>query len=118
MERSPKHRQTIQTLHTLVIQFTHDLVQRAITLRELDFALRAHTKVWRLGERVVRQPHVHRALELRGCARLCMHTHFEKLTERFSEGEESDEEDEDEEDDVPLAVRARKAIAPNKDSWS
>jgi hypothetical protein len=109
--------ETIQTLHTLVVQFTRNLVQRAITLRELDFALRAHTKVWRLGERVVRPPHVRRALELRGCVRLDMRTHFETLAERFSEGEESEDEDEDddEDDDVPLAVRAQKAIAPDED---
>jgi hypothetical protein len=29
----------IQALHTLVVQFTHDIV-----LRELDFSLRGHTK--------------------------------------------------------------------------
>ena len=108
---------TIRMLHTLVVQFTRNLVQRAIILRELDFALRAHTKVWRLGERVVRPPHVRRALELRGCVRLDMRTHFEKLAERFSEGEESegDDDDDDEDDDVPLAVRARKAVAPDED---
>jgi hypothetical protein len=106
---------TIQILHTLVVQFTRDLVRRAITLRELDFALRAHTKVWRLGERVVRPPHVRRALELCGCARLSMRMHFERLVERFSE----DEESEDDEEDVPLAVRTRmriaKAIASDED---
>ena len=108
--------ETIQTLHTLVVQFTRDLVRRAITLRELDFAQRAHTKVWRLGERVVRPPHVRRALELCGGARLSMHMHFERLVERFSEGEES--EDGDDDDDVPLIVRAqmRKAkIASDED---
>jgi hypothetical protein len=93
-------------------------VRRAITLRELDFALRAHTKVWRLGERVVRPHHVRRALELCGCARLSVRAHFERLAERFSEAEESDE-DEDEDEDVPLAVRARmkmaKAIVSNED---
>jgi hypothetical protein len=107
--------ETIQTLYTLVVQFTRNLVQSAITLRELDFAMRAHTKVWRLGERVVRAPHVRRALELCGCARLDMRTHFGKLAERFSEGEKSEDEDEDEDDDVPLAVRARKAEAPDED---
>jgi hypothetical protein len=99
-------KETIQTLHTLVVQFTRGLVRCAITLRELDFALRAHTKVWRLGERVVRPPHVRRALELRGCAQLSTRTHFERLAERFSEGEESEDED-----DVPLAVRARMRMA-------
>jgi hypothetical protein len=69
-------KETIQTLHALVVQFTRDLVMRAITLRELDFALRAHTKVWRLGERVVRPPHVRRALELCGGARLSVRTAF------------------------------------------
>jgi hypothetical protein len=88
--------ETIQTLHALVVQFTRDLVRRAITLRELDFALRAHTKVWRLGERVVRPPHVRRALELCGGARLSVRMHFGRLVERFSEGEESEDEDEDE----------------------
>lgn len=98
-------KETIQTLHTLVVQFTRDLVRRAITLRELDFALRAHTKVWRLGERIVRPPHVRRALELCGGAQLNVRMHFGRLAERFSEGEESEVEDEDE--DVPLVVRAR-----------
>jgi hypothetical protein len=110
-------KETIQTLHTLVVQFTRDLVRRAITLRELDFALRAHTKVWRLGERVVRPPHVRRALELCGGARLSVRMHFERLVERFSEAEESEDGDEDE--DVPLIVRARmrmaKAISSDED---
>ena len=108
-------KETIQTLHTLVVQFTRGLVRRAITLRELDFALCAHTKVWRLGERVVRPPHVRRALELCGGARLSVRMHFGSLMEEFSEGEESDDEDED----VPLVVRARmrkaKAIASDED---
>jgi hypothetical protein len=114
--------ETIQTLHALVVQFTRDLVRRAITLRELDFALRAHTKVWRLGERVVRPPHVRRALELCGGARLSVRMHFGSLVERFSEGEESEDEgggDEDEDEDVPLVVRARmrmaKAITSDED---
>lgn len=97
--------ETIQTLHTLVVQFTRGLVRRAITLRELDFALRAHTKVWRLGKRIVRPLHVHRALELCGGAQLSVREHFERLVERFSEGEESDD------DDVPLAVLARTRTA-------
>ena len=67
--------ETIQTLNKLVVQFTCDLVRRSIALRELDFALRAHTKVWRLGERVVRPPHVRRALELCGGARLSVRLH-------------------------------------------
>jgi hypothetical protein len=102
-------KETIQTLNKLVVQFTRDLVRRTITLRELDFALRAHTKVWRLGERVVRPPHVRRALELCGGARLSVRLHFGRLLARFEEGEE-DSDDEDE-DDVPLVVRARKRKA-------
>jgi hypothetical protein len=93
-------------LHALIIQFMRDLVRRAIALRELDFALRAHTKVWRLGKRVVHPLHVRRALELCGRdAQSSKRTHFSALLERFSEGEESTESD----DDVPLAVRARMA---------
>ena len=110
-------KETIQTLHELVVQFTRDLVRRAITLRELDFALRAHTKVWRLGERVVRPLHVRPALELCGGARLSERGHFRRLVERFSDGEES--EDGYDDDDVPLAERARmkkaKAIACDED---
>jgi hypothetical protein len=113
----PVAKESIQTLHTLVVQFTRHLVQRAITLRQLDFALRAHTKVWRLGERVVRPPHVCWALELCGGAQLSVHMHFRRLAERFSEGEESEDEDDDE--DVPLIVRAQmrmaKAIASKED---
>ena len=99
--------ETIRTLQTLVVQFTRDLVRRAITLRELEFALHAHTKVWHLGERVVRPPHVRRALELCGGARLSVRMHFGKLLEIFSEGEESEDED----SDVPLVVRARTRTA-------
>jgi hypothetical protein len=66
----------------------------------------------------VRPPHVHQALELCGCAWLSVRMHFERLAERFSEGEESEDEDEDDDDDVPLVVRARmktaKAIAPDE----
>jgi len=103
-------------LHALVTQFMRGLVRRAIALRELDFALRAHTKVWRLGKRVVHPLHVRRALELSGQdAQLSKRTHFGALLERFSEGEESMESG----DDVPLAVRARmakgKAVACNQD---
>ena len=101
-------------LHALVTQFMRGLVRRAIALRELDFALRAHTKVWRLGKRVVHPLHVRRALELWGRdAQLSKRTHFGALLERFSEGEEGVESG----DDVPLAVRARmakgKAVACN-----
>ena len=98
---------TIQTLHTLVVQFTQGVVLRAITLRELDFALRGHTRVWGLGDRVVRPHHVRRALELSGAGRLNMRMHFEGLLGRFSEGEESA----DDSSDVPLVVRARKGKA-------
>jgi hypothetical protein len=97
------------------VQFTRALVRSAITLRELDFALRAHSKVWRLGERIVRPPHVRRALELCGCARSSLRMHFGRLVERFSEGEESEDDDDDDDDDMPLVVRARKAIASDED---
>ena len=94
-----------------MVQFTRVLVRSAITLRELESALHAHTKVWHLGERVVRPSHVRRALELCGGARLNVRMQFGKLVERFSEGEESEDED----SDVPLVVRAQtrtaKAIA-------
>jgi hypothetical protein len=99
--------ETIQALHALVVQFTREVVRRAITLRELEFSLRAHTKVWRLGERLIRALHVRRALELRGSAWMSKHAHFGALLERFSEGKMSSEEEEDDDDDVPLAVRAR-----------
>jgi hypothetical protein len=49
--------ETIQTPHAL-----------ARVARKLDCALCAHTKVRRLGDRVVRPPHVYRALELSGGA--------------------------------------------------
>ena len=62
--------ETIETLHTFVVPFTRDLVRRAITLRELDSAMHGHTKVWRLGVRVVRPLYVRRGLELRGGAQL------------------------------------------------
>jgi hypothetical protein len=114
-------------LRALVVRFMRSLVQRAIAVRELDFVLRAHTKVWRLGDRVVRTPHVRRALELSGGARLNKRAHFERLLERFSEdnertgdGGEDDERGEDEgDDDVLLAARATmrdgKAIAEQGD---
>jgi len=70
--------ETIQMLRALVGQFTRGLVRRAIALRELDFALCAHTKVWR-----------RRALELGGSGgglrlRLSKGRHFGALLERFS----------------------------------
>jgi len=104
-------------LHGLVVQFMRLLMRRVIAVRELDFALRAHTKVWRLGDRVVRPPHVRHALELSGGARLSKRVHFEGLLERFSgdgDGEDGAQDDEG----VPLAVRARtrkgKAVARNE----
>ena len=107
-------KETIETLHSLVVQFTRNVVQRAITLRELDFTLLAHTKVWGLGERFIRRPHVLRALELCGGAGLSLDMHFDRLLGRFSEDEESTD------DDVPLAVRARmkkaKDIACDEDA--
>jgi hypothetical protein len=97
------------------VQFTQDLVRRAITLRELAFALQAHTKIWRLGERVVRPLHARRALELSGGTRLSMRLHFESLLGRFYRGEESTDDD----SDLPLVARARmrkaEAIASGED---
>jgi hypothetical protein len=104
-------------LSTLVVQFTRGLVRRTIALRELDFALCAHTEVWRLS---VRPLHVRRALELGGGGhsrlRSSKGTHFGALLERFSEGEESEDSDGDD-DDVPLVVHLRKgkAIARSED---
>ncbi|KAH9050382.1 hypothetical protein EDB83DRAFT_2676752 [Lactarius deliciosus] len=88
---------TIQALHTLVVRFTRNIVRRALALRELDFARRGRMKMWRLGSRVVRPPHVRRALQTRGAC-LSKHTHFDGLLALFSEGEEESE------DDVPLAL--------------
>ena len=109
-------KETIETLHTLVVQFTRNVVQRTITLRELDFTLLAHTKVWGLGERFIHRSHVLRALELCGGTGLSLDMHFDRLLGRFSEDEESTDDD----DDVPLAVRARmkkdKAITWDEDA--
>ncbi len=91
---------TIRVLHTLVVRFTRDIVRRALALRELDFARRGHMKMWRLGSRVVRPPHVRRALQTRGAC-LSKHACFDGLLARFSEGEEESEED------VPLALLMR-----------
>lgn len=91
---------TIQALHTLVVRFTRDIVRRALALRELDFARRGRVKMWRLGSRVVRPPHVRRALQIRGAC-LSKHTHFDGLLALFSEGDEESEED------VPLALLMR-----------
>ncbi|KAH9164659.1 hypothetical protein EDB89DRAFT_2077804 [Lactarius sanguifluus] len=91
---------TIQALHTLVVRFTRDIVRRALALRELDFARRGRVKMWRLGSRVVRPPHVRRALQTRGAC-LNKHTHFDGLLELFSE------DDEESEEDVPLALLMR-----------
>ncbi|KAH8984357.1 hypothetical protein EDB86DRAFT_149961 [Lactarius hatsudake] len=91
---------TIQALHTLVVRFTRDIVRRALALRELDFARRGRMKMWRLGSRVVRPPHVRSALQTRGAC-LSKHTHFNGLLALFSEGEEESEED------VPLALLMR-----------
>ncbi len=111
--------ETTLMLRVLVAQFLRGLVRRTITLRELDFALCAHTKVWRLcNTHVLRPLHVRRALELGGGGRsrlrLSNGTHFGALLERFSEGEESEDSDDI---DVPLAVRLLKgkAIARSED---
>lgn len=88
------------------MQFTRDIVGRALALRELDFARRGNMKMWRLGKRLVRPPHVRRALQIRGMC-LNKHAYFDGLLARFSEGEEESEED------VPLALlmQERKAAA-------
>ena len=91
---------TIEALHTLVVQFTRDVVRRALVLRELEFAQRRHVKMYRLGGRVVRPPHVRRALQTRGAC-LGKHTYFDGLLARFEESEEESE------DDVPLALLMR-----------
>ncbi|KAH8987427.1 hypothetical protein EDB92DRAFT_1778038, partial [Lactarius akahatsu] len=83
---------TIQALYTLVVRFTRDIVRRALALRELDFARRGRMKMWRLGNRVVRPPHVRRALQTRGAC-LSKHIHFDGLLALFSEGDEESEED-------------------------
>jgi hypothetical protein len=102
---------TFQALHTLVVRFTRDIVRRALALRELDFARRGNIKMWRLGKRLVRPPHVRRALQLRGAC-LNKHAYFDGLLAQFSEGEEESEED------VPLALlmQERKAAAARDDS--
>ncbi|KAF8274632.1 hypothetical protein EI94DRAFT_1793925 [Lactarius quietus] len=92
---------TVQALHRLVVRFTRDIVRRALALRELDFARRGHVKMWRLGKRVVRPPHVRRALQTRGAC-LSKHEHFDGLLERFEEDSEESEED------VPLALLVRR----------
>jgi hypothetical protein len=96
---------TIQALHTLVVRFTRDIVRRALALRELEFARRGHLKMWRLGKRLVRPPHVRRALQTRSAC-LDKHAYFEGLLARFEESEEESE------DDIPLALllmRSRKS---------
>ena len=62
--------------------------------------------MWRLGKRLVRPPHVRRALQLRDAC-LNKHAYFDGLLAQFSEGEEESEED------VPLALlmQERKAAA-------
>jgi len=64
--------ETIQMLYALVVWF----------MRSLEFALRAHTKVWRLGNRTVHPPHIRHALELSGGARLNKCVRFEGLLGR------------------------------------
>ena len=76
---------------------------RAITLREIDFARCAHTKVWGFGKWVAYPPHVRRASELYVGACLCVFTRYGGLVEKFLEGEESEDGD----DDALLVVRAR-----------
>ena len=81
------------------MQFTRDIIRRALTLRELDFARRGQVKMWRLGKREVRPPHVHRALQTRGAC-LGKQAHFDALLAQFDESEEESESEED----VPLAL--------------
>ncbi|KAI0050532.1 hypothetical protein FA95DRAFT_1555659 [Auriscalpium vulgare] len=56
--------ETISLLHDLVVNFVGEVMNRTITVRELDFTLKSHTKVWKLGGRKVLPASVHRALEL------------------------------------------------------
>ena len=56
---------------------------RAITLREIDFARCAHTKVWGFGKWVAYPPHVRRASELYVGACLCVFTRYGGLVEKF-----------------------------------
>ena len=81
------------------MRFTRDIVRRALTLRELDFARRGQVKMWRLGKREVRPPHVRRALQTRGAC-LGKQAHFDALLAQFDESEEESESEED----VPLAL--------------
>jgi hypothetical protein len=83
------------------VRFTRDIVRRALTLRELDFARRGHVKMWRLGKREVRPPHVRRALQTRGAC-LDKQAHFDALLAQFEQSEEESEED------VPLALLMRR----------
>ena len=106
---------TIQALHTLVVRFTRDIVRRALTLRELDFARRGQVKMWRLGKREVRPPHVRRALQTRGAC-LGKQVHFDALLARFDESEGEDSESEEE---VPLAVLMQRRSDEDEDrDWT
>jgi len=109
--------ETIQMLRALIGQFVRGLVRPVITLRECDFALSAHTNMWRLSN--MRPLHVRRVLELGGSGgglrlRSSKGAHFEALLERSSECEGSSDSD-----DAPLAVCARiwtsKATARDED---
>ncbi|KAI0029417.1 hypothetical protein K488DRAFT_72978 [Vararia minispora EC-137] len=75
---------TVRYLDCLVRFFVRRAVGMAVRVRETDFALKAHTKVWRLGKHPhVLAKHVQGALEMMGYPRLSKHDHFGAMATRI-----------------------------------
>ncbi|KZV77295.1 hypothetical protein PENSPDRAFT_181357 [Peniophora sp. CONT] len=102
----------LRYLESLVRIYARRAIGMAIRVRELDFALKGHTKVWRLGKRrMVLKHHVARSLALVGPPRTSKKAYFTALASRMcdtsddsgelkvTDGEEADEEDEDDADE-------------------
>ncbi|VDC04944.1 unnamed protein product [Peniophora sp. CBMAI 1063] len=76
----------LRYLEALVRVFARRVIGMAIRVRELDFALKGHTKVWRLGKRrMVLKHHIARALTLVGPPRTDKKAYFTALAGRLGE---------------------------------
>ncbi|KAI0064937.1 hypothetical protein BV25DRAFT_1989669 [Artomyces pyxidatus] len=102
---------TVGILNALLVEFIRDLMHRAITVRELDFTLKARTKVWRIGKRrTVKGKNVRRALDLMGADHLNKAAHFSAVCDDFSDVEGDDEDEEEEDSPSPKAAKRKAAM--------
>ncbi|KAA1472345.1 hypothetical protein DENSPDRAFT_838583 [Dentipellis sp. KUC8613] len=87
---------TVRALSALVVQFTRELVCRAIVVREEDEDLKSQTKAWRVSRKQILSSNVEHALEMMDAARFDKREKLASILPRFGFdadlGEEADEE--------------------------